>query len=192
MMSQGWVYWGPAWCQKGVKWSFAKTNTCKGNNLEVLTEQFLKQRCSTDFSEMNFGFWVRCAPDQNISQGNICSITALLLGDFQQKNDGEIEVAKDILVPSIRWDSSCFAKTLPNQPCSFTAPMGTKCLILQEISNLELAWLSCCSKKKVGDELVAHGRTSPPRLPAPPLRAAWWSSCHSHLLSSISFVPSQK
>lgn len=57
-------------------------------------------------------------------------------------------MAKDILVPSIRWDSSCFAKTLPNQPCSFTAPMGTKCLVLQEISNLELAWLSCCSKKK--------------------------------------------
>lgn len=38
MMSQRWVYWGPEWCQNGVKESFAKSNACIWNNLKLFTE----------------------------------------------------------------------------------------------------------------------------------------------------------
>lgn len=170
---RSWVM--PEWGQIII----AKTNTCKWNILEVFTRHLLKQRCNTDFLEMNFGrgvhlirIFLRETPVPSLP---------LLLGDFQQKIDGEIEVPKDILVPSIIWDSSYYPKTIAKaSPAPLLHPRARRTPSLSTFPTS--SWLGwAAAAKKVGDELVARDRMSSPVLPAPSLLAAWWSSCHSHL-----------
>lgn len=74
--------------------------------------------------------------------------------------------------------------------------MGTKYLVPQHISNLELGLAELLQfpggRKKVGDELVARDRMSSPPLPAPLYGQSGRLPATAVSVSSISFVPSQK
>lgn len=107
---------------------------------------------------------------------------------FSKKLIVKLEWQKIFLSLPIGGILPAFPKHCQNNPAPLLHPWAQNASSLSTFPTL--SWLSwAAAAKKVGDELVAHDKTSSPLLPAPSLRAAWWSSCHSHLPVSHFLCP---